>query len=233
MAADCNNVVNELLYTLNFSQAFNTTANFSEIMRTDLIKKSPALTPNYFDGAMLANDFEFFLYGGLLQYTDSAPHGGEEVYGYQLKPYGPEKLFQPDNARVELPKGMTRYVTYGGAANSPSENKAWYFGGAGSPTGGPIYFQMFPETDPTNASNFLITLDMTTQGSEKWSNDSLPPNIKSRNNAELVWVPVGEQGILVALGGVLFPINVNSYPQESTIKEQSVSPASARATPGY
>ena len=66
MVADCSNVANELIYTLNFSQAFNTTANFSEIMRTDLIQKPSGLAPNYFDGAMLANDYEFFLYGGLL-----------------------------------------------------------------------------------------------------------------------------------------------------------------------
>lgn len=220
------------MYTLNFSQAFNTTANFSEVMRVDLIQKSQGLSPNYFDGAILANDYEFFLYGGLLRTSDSALPGAGEVLGYQIEPYGPEKpLFRPGDVRVDLPKGMTRYITYGGAANSPSENKAWYFGGAGSPSRGPIYYPVGPDTDPTNASNTLITLDMATQGAERWSNETLGPNIKGRANPELVWVPVGEQGILVALGGVLFP-SYDNVMMESTNEEQSVSPASARATPG-
>lgn len=46
---------------------------------------------------------------------------------------------------------------------------------------------------------------MTDQLFETWSNTSLAPDIKGRASPEVVWVPVGVQGILVALGGVVFP----------------------------
>lgn len=157
---------------------------------------------------MLANDNEFFLYGGMTTRTDAyTDPPANEIIGNRFSSYGADKPgFKPGFDRKQLPDGMTRYVTFGGAANSPSENKAWYFGGMRSPSGGPIYV---PKTNnslnPVNASNTLITLDMTTQYDEKWSNATLPDTIRGRASPELVWVPVGAQGILVALGGVTFP----------------------------
>ena len=57
----------------------------------------------------------------------------------------------------------------------------------------------------TNVSRTLITLDMKTQLQETWKNATLQDDVPGRANPELVWVPVGEQGILVALGGVVHP----------------------------
>lgn len=37
--------------------------------------------------------------------------------------------------------------------------------------------------------------------SETWSNRSMPSSILPRKSAELVWLPVGAQGTLVAIGG--------------------------------
>lgn len=42
---------------------------------------------------------------------------------------------------------------------------------------------------------------MSTMGSEKWSNKTMPSSVLPRKSAELVWLPVGTQGMLVAIGG--------------------------------
>ncbi|KAI1748219.1 hypothetical protein F4782DRAFT_543001 [Xylaria castorea] len=223
-----------LTYTLNFSNPFDSSTNISKILKT--ISLSPDgdaannLKPNYYDGAMLANDYEFFLYGGLLMNTkDYVPPDADEVLYYRASDYGvPKPAFLPGFGRGKLPDDLTRYVTYGGAANAPSENKAWYFGGSRSPSWGPIYTPSGNDsTNPNNVSDTLITLDLSESQSEKWTNATLPPGIPSRANPSVVWVPVGQQGILVVLGGV-------AYPQYSTSTQMSLNIAeSEKVSPGY
>ncbi|KAK7981611.1 hypothetical protein PG996_009302 [Apiospora saccharicola] len=201
-----------IIYTLNFSKPFNVSNNVSSIFGTTSLTggstAANSFAPNYLDGAMLANDNEFFLYGGLT--TKSAANSdppANEVIVNRFSPYGSDKPgFKPGFDRKTLPDGMTRYVTFGGAASSPSENKAWYFGGMRSPSGGPIYVPTLNNSvNPVNVSNTLVTLDMTTQYDESWSNSTIPNTVRGRASPELVWVPVGAQGILVALGGVTYP----------------------------
>ncbi|OTB00070.1 hypothetical protein M426DRAFT_75990 [Hypoxylon sp. CI-4A] len=200
-----------LIWTLNFSTPFGASTNFSSILNN--ISKAPNggaannFAPNYYDGALLGNDHEFYLFGGLLQATDlySAPDG-ETVEGYIESQYGTHRDgFHQGFLNMPLGNGMTPYVTYGAAASAPSENKAWYFGGYRSPSWGPIYQYTNSTYDPSTISNTFITLDMSTQTSEVWTNTTLPSGIPSRANPSMVWVPVGEQGILVVLGGVTYP----------------------------
>ena len=200
------------MYTLNFSAPFNTSQNISALFQT--ISKAPNggaannLAPNYYDGAMLANDHEWFLYGGLLKKTDAfAPPREDDILSYQASQYGVDKpSFRPGFLNDRLDQGVTRYVAYGGAANAPSENKAWYFSGMRAPGFGDIYTVNGNDSlTASNVSNTLITLDMTTQQQEHWKNATLPSFIAGRANPELVWVPIGSQGILVALGGVIYP----------------------------
>lgn len=160
---------------------------------------------------MLSNDAEFFLFGGAMfrnQRLYESPDA-DHVDAYQAYQYGDEKsLWQPGFYDRELPDGMNRYIAYGGAASAPSENKAWYFSGLTSPTHGEIYTILNPrnKTDwAQDVSNKLITLDMSKQNDERWTNKTLGNKIDGRANAEVVWVPVGEQGILVVLGGVTYP----------------------------
>ncbi|KAI8628258.1 hypothetical protein F5Y19DRAFT_438726 [Xylariaceae sp. FL1651] len=217
-----------LIYTLNFSVPFNSSTNVSSILKT--ISKAPNggaannFAPNYYDGAMLANNDEFFLFGGLLRDTASySPPDDDEVLAYQAYQYGLTKDgFLPGFVNDKLPDGMTRYVTYGGAANAPSENKAWYFGGYRSPSWGPIFQPTANDSvNPSNVSNTFITLDLSIQQQEKWSNVTLPENIPSRANPSVVWVPVGSQGILVVLGGVSYPEynNVNATSENEAQSE--------------
>jgi hypothetical protein len=188
------------------------------------------LAPNYFDGAMLANDAEFFLYGGLLRNTAafSPPHP-DDVTSYQAFQYGVKKDgFIPGFVNDRLPTGMTRYLAYGGAASAPSENKAWYFSGMHSPSWGEIFTPSLNDSSTAvNVSSTLITLDMSTQQQETWRNDTLPSSIQGRANPELVWVPVGAQGMLLALGGVVYPDFVSALHQSSN------STASASSSPVF
>ncbi|KAL1843308.1 hypothetical protein VTJ49DRAFT_2125 [Mycothermus thermophilus] len=199
-----------LIYTLNFSTPFDTSQNISAILGTlstgggDTNNRAP----NYEDGALLFNDHQFFLYGGLLQRTASAADPpGDSVLCYEKYQYGPPRTFVEGFINKPLGEDVTRYVAYGGAASAPSENMAWYFAGLRSATAGPIYTRAGAtnRTAAAHVSNYLIELDMTEQRRETFTNHSLPADILGRANPELVWVPVGKRGILVALGGVVYP----------------------------
>ncbi|KAM7220918.1 hypothetical protein V8F06_003642 [Rhypophila decipiens] len=199
-----------IIFTLNFSKPFKTSDNITAVF--DQVSKAAEgtaannLAPNYLDGAILGNDHELFLYGGLVRETDEFElPGPREIQIYRKSSYGLDKPgLIPGFVRTSLPDEVTRYVAYGGAANVPSENKAFYFSGLRAPDKGEI-FRPANSVTANVTSDTLIMLDMTTQLQETWQNITLPSNIKGRANPELVWVPVGKQGILVSLGGVIFP----------------------------
>jgi hypothetical protein len=214
------------IYTLNFSTPFDTTQNMSAVF--GILETgggdSNNRAPNYEDGALLYNNEQFFLYGGLLQRTGTAePPPGDQVLSYEKYPQGPSLTFSPDFINKPLGENTTRYVAYGGAASAPSENLAWYFSGLRSPTWGPINTVAGAKvnTSASEVARTLITLDMAERRAETFTNDTLPSKIPGRANPELVWVPVGERGILVALGGVVFPDFV-SVVGKSTDEEASV-----------
>ncbi|KAK6211817.1 hypothetical protein LQW54_005677 [Pestalotiopsis sp. IQ-011] len=222
-----------LIYTLNFSKPFNTSTNISEIMEP--ISKAPNgnaannLAPNFFDGAMLHNDAEFFLYGGLTTKTDKySPPDADNVLAYQLYQYGPEKeQWFPGFIQDSLGDDATRYLAFGAGVSAPSEEKAWYFSGLRSRTWGEIYYPTINDSiNPLDASNTLLTLNMAEQQQETWSNATLPDEIKGRGGADVVWVPVGDQGILVSLGGVVYPdFNNGNLTSENRGQSEAESPA--------
>jgi len=177
----------------------------------------------------MANDGEWFTYGGLLAITDAfSAQAADAVAGYEAYSFGPPKQFEPGYVVKQLPTGMTRYVTDGAAVSVPSENLGYYFGGLRSDSFGPIYQDPGIRNASFNAdtlSQTMIELDMTgLQGSEVWSNLTLPTEAPGRASAEIVWVPVSEKGVLVAIGGVVDPAyaNVNGTNNQST-NAQSVS----------
>ncbi|KAI1646079.1 uncharacterized protein F4817DRAFT_317234 [Daldinia loculata] len=207
------------IYKFNFSTPFNTSSNFSEILTQNPIATGPNgdaannLAPNYYGGALLANDHEFFTYGGLIRLaSEESPPGADATVEYVASLYGADKpSFNTGLRYRELPDGVTRYVTNGGAASSPSENKAWFFGGYRSESFGPIYSGAPSENvTASNTSDYLITLDMATQTQETWDNTTLGQHTPSRADPSVVWVPVGEQGILVVMGGVTYPGYLNA-----------------------
>jgi hypothetical protein len=164
--------------------------------------------PQYYDGAMFANDDEYYTYGGLVSLTDAfPPPDSQSVEGYEAYWYGaPGKQFTPGFIAGTLPSGVTRYVTAGGAVSVPSENKGFYFSGLRSASSGAIFYTSSNESlNADVVSNTLISVNMTTQRSEKWANQTLPTNVPGRANPEIVWVPVSKQGVLIAMGGSVDP----------------------------
>ena len=223
-----------IVYTLNFSVPFNTSQNITDLFGT----LSKALgggaanneAPTYFDGAMLANDAEYYLYGGLLRETaEFDPPYPNEVTCFRAYQYGVQKDgFRPGVLTDRLPSNLTRYLAYGGAASAPSENKAWYFSGMHSPGWGEIFYPGINiSKNAVNVSNTLITLDMATQQEETWKNETIPRSIPGRANPELLWVPTGPQGILVAVGGVVYPEFADGS------RESSNATASREQSPGF
>ncbi|KAF4970783.1 hypothetical protein FSARC_2253 [Fusarium sarcochroum] len=204
-----------IILNFNLSTPFNSSTNFTKMLLDDpaLSKarggsgNSNGAAPNFLDGALLGNDDEFFLYGGdLLENNDLYdPPEADELLGYQAYQYGPDKpSWKAGFIDKKLDKDVTRYVAYGGAANAPSENLAWYFSGLRAPDHG-AFFTNNLSAKATNVSDTLITLDLEEQLYETWTNTTLPSSVKGRANPEVVWVPVGKRGILVVLGGVVYP----------------------------
>ncbi|RDW91032.1 hypothetical protein BP5796_02197 [Coleophoma crateriformis] len=206
-----------LVYILNFSTPFVTSQNISLAFST-LSKASNGgaannIGPQYIDGAMFANDYEWWTYGGLLQLTDAydAP-ASDSVAAYQVYSSPNAKQFQQGFVLKRLPSGISRYITDGASVSVPSENLGFYFSGLQAENFGPIYYLPGTQNGSENAdieSETLIQLNMTSQQQEVWSNFTLPSSVPPRANAEIVWVPVSEQGILVAIGGVINPSYAN------------------------
>lgn len=197
------------MYMVNFTRAFNMSQNASDVMER-LDKTTGAannLAPEYLDGAIMANDHELYLYGGLVRATDSqqAPPAGE-VLGYERFQFGPNReAWSPGFYRGTLPEGVTRYVTAGASVNVPSENLAFYFSGMRQPDGGEIRIGGQARFNATAVANTMIAVDMSVMRRENWTNSSLPSTVPGRAGAELAWIPAAGQGALVAIGGVVNP----------------------------
>jgi hypothetical protein len=126
------------------------------------------------------------------------------ILGYEQDQYGLGVVnWQPGFIPKSLPDGLTQYITDGAAVSAPSENLGFYFSGVRGQNWGAI------DGDDQLANftaNTLITVNMSTMRNETWSNnrDTLPDSIPGRINAELVWIPVSQSGVLIAIGGVLY-----------------------------
>lgn len=158
---------------------------------------------------MFANDNEWVTYGGLLEMTDSYSAPGEASFAIDnLYPSNPYEAFEAGYVLGQLPAGITRYVTYGAAASVQPENRGFYFSGLRSRSHGPIYSAPGPANQSLNADQLsptLIEVVMDSQQLRGWTNHTLPDEIPGRASAELVWVPVSDMGILIAVGGVVYP----------------------------
>ncbi|KAL1900330.1 hypothetical protein Cpir12675_001014 [Ceratocystis pirilliformis] len=210
------------MFTLPLNTFVNfTTANFSDIIKTTSKARGGSGNaavggaPNYYSGALLGNSAEFFLYGGLLARTDAYTLPEEDdVLGYQKFEYGADRDFATNLNSYKTDPGTNRYVTHGAGATVNSEWKAFYFSGLRS-IAGPIYRLVSVSqsaTSWTSPADFLITLetDESNQLTHKWTNSSLPDDVKGRAAGEFVFVPVGENGIMVAVGGVTYPEFTNA-----------------------
>lgn len=171
---------------------------------------------------------------GLPHLTDSAsPQSADAVLGYEAFQYGPNRAsWSPGFYQGSLPEGVTRYITNGAGVSAPSENLGFYFSGMRSPDWGPIYYE---DSSANVTADTLIQVDMSVMRSENWTNTTLPDNIPSRANAELVWIPVSEKGVLVAIGGVLAPEEIwaAGLNESQTSASEAESPSFMTSLPVY
>lgn len=199
------------LLSLNLTTPFPLSSNITTHLETHpRTGASSAISPNYVSGALLSNSAQFFPYGGMTLRSDSYPDPDRDfVWEYQAHAYSAsDRAFSPGFIAEELPDGVTRYLAYGAGVSVPSENKAFYFSGLHAPDKGVIYESYAVEaTVPSNVSDTLIsvTFDDEAQNVETWENATLPGAVQKRAGASGVFVPVGEEGILVFVGGATFP----------------------------
>jgi len=196
-----------------FHTSDNISSLFTTISKASGTGNANNIGPNYFDGAMFANDYEWITYGGLVGLTDAfSDPTVNSVAAYEAYDNRNAPDFSPGYLSKNLDNDVTRYVTYGAAASSASENLGFYFSGLRASDFGAI-FQGVPASlaneSADTISNTLIQLDFSVEKSETWSNFTLPSTVPGRASAELVWVPVSEKGILVAIGGVIDPSYAN------------------------
>ncbi|KAH0536463.1 hypothetical protein FGG08_006676 [Glutinoglossum americanum] len=228
-STDLDQAARPYLYYISFNEAFKTSQNVSDIFHT--MKLPPNnLGPNYYDGTMFANDYELLLYGGLLALTDSNTQPDyNKVLGYEK--YQHFLAQRPDWVEdwnsLNLPTNMTRYITQGAGVSVPSENLGFYFGGMRATNWGEIYRGVNYATSLKAANisaDTLISVDMSTMRSEKWANSTLPDGVRGRANAELAWVPVTTQGVLLAIGGVIYPEDLHFPTSQQLFESGNVSP---------
>jgi hypothetical protein len=222
-----------LVYILNFSLPFQTTGSFNQSALFTNVSKAAGggnannIGPNYLDGAMFANDYEFWTYGGLLINTSEyQTAAADSIAEYELYPSAPGAQTESGFILATLPANMTRYLAWGAAVSVPSENLGFYFAGLRSSTWGPIYNLADNQSlvaDTLSTRLIEVTMNLDTQSDATWNNISLPGTVPGRAGAELVWIPVSEQGILVGIGGVLdFVYATVNLSNNATVDSDSV-----------
>lgn len=125
------------------------------------------------------------------------------VLGYEAYKYPTSTQdWNPGFVEKSTDNGVTRYITNGASVSAPSENLGFYFSGMRGPDGGIIEGGI--DSANTTATS-LITVNMTSDSTDNWQNISLPANVPGRANAEVVWLPISDAGVLIVIGGVINP----------------------------
>ncbi|ETN46419.1 uncharacterized protein HMPREF1541_00603 [Cyphellophora europaea CBS 101466] len=162
----------------------------------------------WLDGYMFHDDDEFYAYGGayinreLLSSRTVACVVYDEQEGEEVDPVQPNPLYAPEGG------SFIRSIAYGAGASVPSENLSFYFGGMQMQDGSQIGYFRRP-SDRMVVSRTLITVDTAEQKNADWQYiDPTSDTILTRAHARMVWIPVGEQGLLIVVGGVLAPTDV-------------------------
>ncbi|EXJ59283.1 hypothetical protein A1O7_06715 [Cladophialophora yegresii CBS 114405] len=189
-----------LLFKLSMNRTFDITDNpaFFETIPEDAVQNF------YLDGYMFADYDEFYAWGGMVLTSLDQRERTVSLPLYDAPEASNINLGVP-NLNYDPQDGTFISVTNGGGANAPSEESAFYFGGLYNENGTDYdYFN-----PPKDQSPWLITVQMTDLGHATWIKAPLPENITWRAEGGLVWVPTSTQGILIAIGGVVKPADIN------------------------
>ncbi|KAJ9493569.1 hypothetical protein H2202_010964 [Exophiala xenobiotica] len=158
----------------------------------------------YIDGYMFADYNEFYAWGGITLTSANLGQRTVNLPLYNTSQATDIELGVPNLGYVPQ-NGSFITVTNGAGANAPSESSGFYFGGFYNQNGTTSsYFDQ-----PTDQSRWLITAQMTELGHANWIKTPLDEGTAWRSEGGLVWVPTSTAGILIAIGGVLKPADMN------------------------
>lgn len=228
-----------LIYSLQLGQAFDTSKDNLTALFKSMQKAAGAannIAPNMDDGVMFANDYKFYLYGGLLAPTDSVQDTDlrDDVLEWERYQYGPPKpSWSQGFVGGFTNNDVHTYVSHGAGVSAPSEKLGFYFSGMRGEDWGEITAL---EAPPHQTSNRLITVDMEEIRAPEWSNTTLD-DVPGRALGELVWVPVSEKGVLVAIGGIKYPEDLFSrganITDDQAEENESTGPEFMKSIPVY
>ncbi|KAI5777539.1 hypothetical protein EDC01DRAFT_678300 [Geopyxis carbonaria] len=195
---------------LNRNFTIGNNPNFTQVIKSSP-KPSRNMGPNVENGHLLSNDYEFLLYGGLMVDTDSQELPSDTwALARDLFEHKPVPLSEPDSWRAiqTMDGDVTRGIAAGAYVSVPSENLAFVLGGSRNKDWNEVRTLARPANRAGELSNQLISADLSTMGSEKFRNTTIDSaDVAPRTAGEIVWVPMGKKGALVALGGSVMPYN--------------------------
>lgn len=155
----------------------------------------------------------------------------DRVLGYQLYSEGSEPKIGPLDE--SLSPSVSNYIADGAGVNIPSESLGFYFSGMAAGDGSQ---PSFPPPTAMVAVESFIQVQMSSAPGATWSNLSWPSGVVPRANAQLVWLPVSSQGVLIVIGGVVDPselANGSSDNASQTAASQLISPTFMTSLPVY
>jgi Kelch motif len=236
------------VYALNLSRSFSTSNNDFSALFTMLSGSN--ITAVYMDGIMFANNDELYLYGyvrlngftlelkkfdrGLCSVSslESATPPGR-ILGYQIYQTETVENTGPLNEKLG---DVPNYITSGAGVNVPSESLGFYFSGMVAPKGNELLFDDTKATTPVIATETFIQVYLSDSQGPQWSTQTWPFEVRPRAGAQLVWLPVSSQGVLIAIGGVIDPsdLTYGGEDNSSQILESShISPTFMTSIPVY
>jgi hypothetical protein len=166
-------------------------------------------------------------------YVESATPPGR-VLGYQI--YQTETVENTGPLNETL-TNVPDYITSGAGVNVPSESLSFYFSGMVAPNGSELILDLTKSTTPVIATESFIQVDLSDSQGPQWSTQTWPPGVRPRASAQLVWLPVSSQGVLIAIGGVIDPQDLtydSIYDNSSQALESShISPTFMTSIPIY
>lgn len=109
---------------------FTAGLDYSEIVKTT-DKPADSTAPNSLAGHMLASAYEFILYGGAIQHTNSITFP-PVTWGIakDIRKRDPVPLAKPDWRTISTLDGATRGIVGGATVNIPSEDLSIVIGGS-------------------------------------------------------------------------------------------------------
>jgi hypothetical protein len=97
---------------------------------------------------------------------------------------------------------ISNYIAAGAGVNVPSESFGFYFSGLVAPNGVQIVFEGTKGEAPNTLASSMIRFNMSNPQNPTGLSLPLPDYVAPRASAELVWIPVSSQGVLIAIGGL-------------------------------